>query len=165
MYHGAGTGPTITVNTHVNVQADHATVAHNISRDAITLLKNTDNILPLSESDIIRVFGTDAGANSAGMNGCSDRGCDQGVLGMGWGSGENISVFSVHIHSSQERFVDKGAGTVDYPSLSLPIDAISARASNVDSILTDSVTSAVTSMASTANANCIVFINSDSGER
>jgi len=31
------------------------------------------------------VFGEDAGDNTLGPNGCSDRGCDNGTLAMGWG--------------------------------------------------------------------------------
>ncbi|RPB08473.1 hypothetical protein P167DRAFT_608728 [Morchella conica CCBAS932] len=140
-YKGSNSGASVLVNSHINVQADHADIARAVARDAITLLKNEGSVLPLKSSDVIRVFGSDAGPNPSGPNGCVDRGCNQGVLGMGWGS-----------------------GTADYPYLSTPIDAITARASNTQSILTDAVTSAITTMASTANAKCLVFISSDSGE-
>jgi len=43
--------------------------------------------LPLHGSEVLTaVIGDDAGANVYGPNGCSDRGCDMGVLGMAWGS-------------------------------------------------------------------------------
>lgn len=82
LYPGAGTGPQVTVNTHVNVQANHSNIAFEVARDAITLLKNDGNLLPLKTSDVIRVFGSDAGPNPSGMNGCTDRSCDQGVMAM-----------------------------------------------------------------------------------
>lgn len=85
MYKGANTGASIRVNSHINVQGTHATTARAVARDGIALLKNTGNVLPLAASDVIRVFGSDAGANPSGPNGCVDRGCNQGVLGMGWG--------------------------------------------------------------------------------
>lgn len=93
MYRGANTGPSIQVNKHINVQGTHATVARSVARDGITLLKNTGNVLPLATSDVIRVFGSDAGPNPSGPNGCTDRGCNQGVLGMGWGVRHRLQCF------------------------------------------------------------------------
>jgi beta-glucosidase-like glycosyl hydrolase len=58
---------------YVNVQADHFKVARNISREAITLLKNANNTLPLSTSDTLKIFGSDAENNPAGPNACSER--------------------------------------------------------------------------------------------
>jgi beta-glucosidase len=46
-----------------------------------------------------------------------------------------------------------------------PISAISARARDVQSILKDNVTAAVTKMARAKNARCLVFISSDAGEK
>lgn len=69
------------------MQADHASVARTISREAITLLKNANNTLPLPTSASLKIFGSDAQNNPDGPNACSQRGCDTGVLGMGWGSG------------------------------------------------------------------------------
>ncbi|RPB03455.1 hypothetical protein L873DRAFT_1826144 [Choiromyces venosus 120613-1] len=138
---GANAGPTIRVNSHVNIQGSHAAIARAVARDSITLLKNTGNVLPLTTSDVIRVFASDACPNPGGMNSCTDRGCNQGVLGMGWGS-----------------------GTADYPYLTTPIEAITGKASNVQSILTDPVTTQVTDMAKIASAKCLVFISSNSGE-
>ncbi|KAF8536866.1 glycoside hydrolase family 3 protein [Trichophaea hybrida] len=145
LYKGANTGPIVRVNEHIDVRANHGTVARAVARDAITLLKNTNNILPLKASDKIRVFGSDAGPNTGPMGGnsCPDRGCNNGVLGMGWGS-----------------------GTADYyPDISTPISEISARARDVQSILKDNVTAAVTKMAKAENAKCLVFISSDAGEK
>lgn len=84
-YKGSNSGASVLVNSHINVQADHADIARAVARDAITLLKNEGSVLPLKSSDVIRVFGSDAGPNPSGPNGCTDRGCNQGVLGMGWG--------------------------------------------------------------------------------
>jgi beta-glucosidase len=87
MYYGANAGPTIKVNDHIDVRGNHGDIARAVARDGITLLKNDGNVLPLKTSDVIRVFGSDAGSNPSGGNSCTDRGCNSGVLGMGWGSG------------------------------------------------------------------------------
>ncbi|CZR54356.1 probable beta-glucosidase 1 precursor [Phialocephala subalpina] len=137
-YPAALLSPTCVTNQYVNVQADHATVARNVSREAITMLKNDNKTLPLSTTGSFKVFGTDAEANPNGINSCNQRSCDEGVLGMGWGS-----------------------GTANYPYLDAPIDAIKRRAANVTYYATDSFPSSAT----VANGDiAIVFINSDSGE-
>jgi beta-glucosidase len=88
-YPGALFSPTCVTNEYVNVQADHAIAARNISREAITLLKNDDNMLPLSVDATLKIFGQDAQNNPNGINSCSGKACDTGVLGMGWGSGKS----------------------------------------------------------------------------
>ena len=137
-YPAALISPTCVTNQYVNVQADHATVARNISREGITLLKNANNTLPLSTSAVLKVFGTDAENNPNGINSCSERACDEGVLGMGWGS-----------------------GTANYPYLDAPIDAIKRKAVNVTYYATDSFPSGITAVTGDI---AMVFINSDSGE-
>lgn len=86
-YPGALFSPTCVTNEYVNVQADHAKVARKVSREAITLLKNDNKTLPLSTSAVLKIFGSDAQNNPDGVNACTQRSCDTGVLGMGWGSG------------------------------------------------------------------------------
>ena len=87
-YPGALISPTCITNQYVNVQADHANVAKIISREGIAMLKNNNGTLPLSPQAALKIFGTDATNNPNGINSCSYRACDAGVLGMGWGSGE-----------------------------------------------------------------------------
>lgn len=116
MYKGANTGPSIQVNKHINVQGTHATVARSVARDGITLLKNTGNVLPLAASDVIRVFGSDAGPNSSGMNGCTDRGCNQGVLGMGWGVCNEFSCVSMTQANEKSNIVWNGRLSISYYS-------------------------------------------------
>lgn len=130
--------PSGVTNEFVQVQADHDVVARQISQDAITMLKNDGGILPLSPSQYIKVFGTDAQKNPDGINSCTDRNCNKGTLGQGWGS-----------------------GTVDYPYLDDPITAITAAASNVTFYNTDSFPSIGQVSASDV---AIVFISSDAGE-
>lgn len=95
-YPGALIWPTCTTNEYVDVQAGgaHAAVSRNISREAITLLKNANNALPLSTSSPLKVFGTDAENNPNGLNSCNDRACDTGYLGTGWGSGKLLTLAS-----------------------------------------------------------------------
>jgi beta-glucosidase-like glycosyl hydrolase len=69
------------VNWHVDVRGDHASLIRNIGARSTVLLKNLNNTLPLSKPKSVAVIGEDAGPNSLGPNGCSDRGCDNGTLG------------------------------------------------------------------------------------
>lgn len=79
--------PTL-INEHVDVRAEHGRLIRQMGADSTVLLKNTNNTLPLTGKEkLIAVFGSDAGDNPYGPNGCSDRGCDNGTLGMAWGSG------------------------------------------------------------------------------
>ncbi|KAG5961069.1 hypothetical protein E4U58_004413 [Claviceps cyperi] len=131
--------PIRVVNQFVPVQADHDVIARQVAQDAITLLKNTDHLLPLNASRPIKVFGTDAKANADGPNACADRKCNKGTLGQGWGS-----------------------GTVDYMYLDDPVTAIQARAKDVKFYNSDSFPGTIDS--STDDDVAFVFITSDSGE-
>lgn len=131
--------PSGVVNEFVQVQADHDVIARQIAQDAVTLLKNDDNTLPLSPSSVFKVYGTDAQANPDGPNACSDRSCNKGTLAQGWGS-----------------------GTVDFMYLDDPISAIKARAANVTYFNTDSIP--LFHPTPGKDDIAIVFISSDSGE-
>lgn len=78
-WNGGGGGP--------DVQGTHKTVARQVARDGIVLLKNVDNALPLNKPASLAVIGSDAIVNPSGANACTDRGCNTGTLAMGWGSG------------------------------------------------------------------------------
>jgi len=138
LYPGSVFSPTGVVNEFVNVQGNHAEVARNVARDAITLLKNTDAILPLSKNARLKVFGTDAEKNPDGINSCADQGCNKGTLGMGWGSGSSR-----------------------YPYLNSPIDALKDRGANYTFFNTDSFPS---NSQPSASDIAIVFVSADSGE-
>ncbi|KAG5951184.1 hypothetical protein E4U53_003595 [Claviceps sorghi] len=131
--------PTGIVNQFVPVQADHDIIARQVAQDAITLLKNTDNLLPLSTSRPLRVFGTDAKTSSDGPNACADRSCNKGTLGQGWGS-----------------------SAVNYMYLDDPLTAIQARAKDVKFYNSDSFPRAIDTP--TDDDVAVVFITSDSGE-
>ncbi|KAM3511021.1 hypothetical protein MY11210_005357 [Beauveria gryllotalpidicola] len=131
--------PSGVVNQNIDVRANHDVVARQVAQDAITLLKNEDGLLPLSEGQSIKVFGTDAAKNPDGPNACADRNCNKGTLGQGWGS-----------------------GTVDYTYLDDPIGALKARVKNVTLYKTDSIPLELPKP--TDDDVAIVFISSDSGE-
>lgn len=59
-----------------SVASTHKTVVRSIAGEGIVLLKNRNNILPLSNPSGLAVIGSD-----------SIVGCDTTILGMGWGSG------------------------------------------------------------------------------
>ncbi|KAF4213854.1 hypothetical protein CNMCM5878_009916 [Aspergillus fumigatiaffinis] len=128
---------------NVDVTADHATVARAVARDSIVLLKNDQRTLPLRKPKSLAIVGLDAIVNPAGPNACSDRGCNNGTLAMGWGS-----------------------GTAEFPYLVGPLDAIQKRAAADGTKIIPSTTDDPTAGASAAAAaeTAIVFINSDSGE-
>ncbi|KAF7715862.1 Beta-glucosidase [Penicillium ucsense] len=138
IYPGALFSPSGIVNQYVDVQGDHKVTARAVAREAITLLKNENNVLPLATNASLKVFGTDAGANPDGLNSCSDMGCDKGVLSMGWGS-----------------------GTARLPYLNTPQEGIANVTQNAKFYLTDSFPSGVTAQAEDI---AVVFINADSGE-
>ncbi|KAI1497586.1 glycoside hydrolase family 3 protein [Biscogniauxia marginata] len=138
LYPAALFSPVGVVNEYVNVQADHWKVAKAVAQEAITLLKNDGGLLPLSTSSPLFVFGTDAQADPKGVNSCTDKSCNRGLLGMGWGS-----------------------GSANYPKLDDPIGSLRRKAANVTYYATDSFPSVA---APAAGDVAIVFINSDSGE-
>ncbi|CAG8877696.1 unnamed protein product [Penicillium nalgiovense] len=135
---GALFSPSGVVNQFVDVTSNHNVTARAVAREAITLLKNDMDILPLHSDDSLKVFGTDAGGNPDGLNSCADQGCNKGVLTMGWGS-----------------------GTARLPYLITPQEAISNITENAEFHITDKFPSDVT-----ANPNdiALVFISADSGE-
>lgn len=138
IYPGAVFSPSGVVNQYVNVQGNHNVTARAVAREAITLLKNDNGLLPLRRDDSLKIFGTDAGGNPDGLNSCSDQGCDKGVLTMGWGS-----------------------GTARLPYLITPQEAIANITKNAEFYLTDSFPPDVTARPKDI---AVVFINADSGE-
>ncbi|KAJ5780789.1 CAZyme family GH3 [Penicillium paradoxum] len=127
----------------IDVTADHASVARVVARDSIVLLKNQRHALPLRRPKSLAIIGQDAIANLNGPNACVDRGCNNGTLAMGWGS-----------------------GTSEFPYLIAPFDAIQTRAKKDGTKIIQSTTDDTTAAASAAAAaeTAVVFINADSGE-
>ncbi|MCJ1356385.1 MAG: hypothetical protein MMC33_006380 [Icmadophila ericetorum] len=133
------------INEHVDVRGDHGNLIREIGSASTVLLKNTNNVLPLTGKEkFTAVFGSDAGDNTDGPNGCSDRGCDQGTLAIGWGS-----------------------GTANFPYLVTPATAIQNEVVGnnavFQAIFDNYDTSAIQALAGQATV-AIVFANSDSGE-
>ncbi|RDL40714.1 putative beta-glucosidase 1 [Venustampulla echinocandica] len=133
------------VNWHVDVRGDHGALIRNIGARATVLLKNVNNTLPLSRPKFVAVIGEDAGPNLQGPNGCADRGCDDGTLGMAWGS-----------------------GSANFPYLVTPDSALQAQAladgTRYESILDNYATPQIKALVSQTDATTIVFVNADSGE-
>ncbi|TVY83615.1 Beta-glucosidase A, partial [Lachnellula suecica] len=133
------------INWHVDVRGDHGDVIREIGARSTVLLKNTNNALPLSKPKFVAVIGEDAGPNQYGPNGCSDRGCDNGTLGMAWGS-----------------------GSANFPYLITPDSALQTQAiadhSRYESVLDNYATSEIEALVAQADVTTIVFVNADSGE-
>ena len=133
------------INEHVDVRQEHADLIRQIGSASTVLLKNTNNALPLTGKEkFTAVFGDDAGDNPYGPNGCPDRGCDNGTLGMAWGS-----------------------GSANFPYLVTPETAIQNEILSNNGVF-QSITNnfagmQIQQLASQASV-AIVFVNADSGE-
>lgn len=133
------------INEHVDVRQEHADLIREIGSASTVLLKNINNTLPLTGKEkFTAVFGDDAGDNPYGPNGCSDRGCDNGTLGMAWGS-----------------------GSANFPYLVTPETAIQNEILSNNGVF-QSITDGFAGMQVQALAGqasvAIVFVNVDSGE-
>lgn len=133
------------INHHVDVrQPDHAHLIREIGAKGTVLLKNTGS-LPLDKPKFLAVIGEDAGPNPRGPNSCADRGCNEGTLAMGWGS-----------------------GTANFPYLVTPDAALQAQAiqdgSRYESILSNYALDETRALVSQEDATAIVFVNANSGE-
>lgn len=130
-------------NIQADVQEDHKDNVRAVARDGIVLLQNTDSILPLSKPKKLALVGSAAVVNPDGPNACTDRACNTGALGMGWGS-----------------------GTTEYPYFTAPYDALENQTSADGTVLTLSSSDSTSNVSSTVSGAdvAIVFITSDSGE-
>ncbi len=131
------------ININANVRGTHEENVRAVARDGIVLLKNDNGVLPLQKPGKLALVGSAAAAGNHAKNACSDRGCNEGALGMGWGS-----------------------GTADYPYFISPEDAISKRAQQDGTQVSTSASDSPGNMGSVVSGAdaAIVFITSDSGE-
>src|SRR5579862_6505611 len=138
------------VNQHIDVRHDpkigsHAALVREVAAKSVVLLKNLNSTLPLKNPRQIAIIGEDAGEAPYGPNGCADRGCDEGTLAMGWGS-----------------------GTANFPYLVTPLTGIQNQAlldGTVVSSVTDNYAYYQINTTVSAAEVAIVFVNADSGEQ
>lgn len=106
----------VIVNKFVEAESgDSKKIARQVAAEAITLLKNDDQILPLDASlssiraagsvKKIALVGDDAGPGK-GPNYCDDRACNQGTLAVGWGSGATEFTYLVNPLSAINKTLD-----------------------------------------------------------
>lgn len=153
-----GDNTTAVVNKFINVQGSgkefHGHLAREIAAEGTVLVKNVDNILPLSRSGPPRepsdsryrigIYGEDAAIHPFGPNACEDRDCNEGTLASGWGS-----------------------GAVEFPYLIAPFDALESNFNHTAVELSLAATNDLPEHIVVDIANkdlCIAFINADSGE-
>ncbi|OTB07246.1 glycoside hydrolase family 3 protein [Hypoxylon sp. CI-4A] len=134
------------INWHIDAdpEREHGDLIREIGAKSTVLLKN-EGALPLKKPKFLAVIGEDAGPNPLGPNGCSDRGCDQGTLALGWGS-----------------------GSADFPYLITPIDALQYQAlddhTRIEAVLNNSAWDTTKALITQEGATALVFVNADSGE-
>jgi beta-glucosidase len=138
------------VNQYVNPQGDHGDLVRRVAAEGTVLVKNTDNLLPLSREGRkegqkyrVGVFGEDARLPRDGINKCPDQSCNEGTLASGWGS-----------------------GAVDFPYLVEPMSAIRNAFNNESVYVTDWLENKLPRQKEIVEDQdlCIVFVNSDAGE-
>ena len=139
------------VNWHVDVRADHAKLIRETAAKGTVLLKNVNKALPLASPSFVAVFGEDAGAAAGGPNTCPDRGCDNGTLAMGWGSGTSNFPYLVTPDAALQSKVLADGGRYESVTNNWDFTNIAALARAPPSAGHD-------------DKVCIVFGNADSGE-
>ncbi|KAF3923256.1 Beta-glucosidase [Orbilia brochopaga] len=131
------------VNGNVDVRGAHGALIREVAAKGTVILKNNGS-LPIIRPRQIAVFGSDATDNPKGPNGCNDRGCADGTVAMGWGS-----------------------GTANFPYLISPLTALQNKAYQDNSVIQwvvdDYATDAMTATARQADV-CLVFVKAQSGE-
>lgn len=147
-YYYGSQGPIVQVNEHVDVRGNHSTLIRQMGAASTVLLKNS-GVLPLTGLEqLTAVFGEDAGANTNGPNYCSDRGCDNGTLGMAWGSGSANFAYLVTPDTAIQNEVLGHGGAYESVLDNWDLDTVSALAKRVSDV----------------QGVCLVFGNSNSGE-
>lgn len=161
---GSDDETTAVVNHFVDVQRmggySHSSLVRRIAAEGTILLKNEGDILPLSRDGLpqsthvtkisgrkykVAIFGEDATLAKNGPNACSDRGCNEGTLASGWGS-----------------------GAVEFPHLVSPLMALQhafhSVSVDVAAFPTNDLPSASKNGGIEDQDLCIVFANADAGE-
>lgn len=148
-YYYGSQGSWVKVNEHVNVQSNHSKIIREVGARSTVLLKNSGNVLPLAGNEqLTAVFGEDAGSNPLGPNYCSDRGCDNGTLGMSWGSGSSNFPYLVTPDTALQTEVLANGGSYESVLDNWDLDTVAALARRANDV----------------NGVCLFFANADSGE-
>lgn len=146
LYYASPNSPIGRVNEYVAVRQNHKQIIRDIGASSLVLLKNLKGALPLTgEERLLGLFGNDAGSNPYGVNGCHDRGCNNGTLGQGWGSGSFIFPYLITPEQALTHYVTQNTGGA--------ISTITNEYADVQ----------IANLASQATAS-LVFVNSNSGE-
>lgn len=122
-------GEWTTVNEFVDVQRNHFSIVHRIGADSIVLLKNEGSLPLTGKERNVAILGNDAGSNPDGANGCPDRGCIQGTLAMGWGSGTSNFPYLITPEQTIQQEVIRKRGSVYAVTDNYALDKVNKTAS------------------------------------
>ena len=174
LHHFSGENITGVVNKFIDAQGVgedfHGRLVKEIAVEATILLKNEDNVLPLNRKGAeglptdqtynVGIFGEDAGPGQ-GPNFCEDRGCNQGTLASGWGSGKANGIFFALRGSGTNKLL----GAVEFPYLVTPYQALESEFDRKYVNITEHLSNSIPTKSTIAGQDlCLVFVNSDSGE-
>ena len=154
------------INYHVDVRDEHASLIRDIGARAAVLLKNVNNALPLNKPKFLAVLGEDAGSNQYGPNGCPDRGCNNGTMAVGWGSGTasypcELMAFVKDCKIEGLSDLEKKTDLVT-PEMALMNQALQDR-SVIQTVTNNYATNQIQAVASQADI-ALVFVSANSGE-
>lgn len=120
-------GPIVQQNWHIEARSKLSDkVALNVAREAIVLLKNCGQNLPVSRTDGVRnifIGGNGAGLDPNGFN-CKDQKCVQGTMSSGWGSAAVNNPFIVTPYEALSEKAKAQGMTVNFASATDDLDQV-----------------------------------------
>lgn len=128
-------GPIVQQNWHIEARSKFSDqIALNVAREAVVLLKNCGQNLPVARSDGIRnilIAGVGAGLDPNGYN-CKDQRCVDGTMTSGWGSAAVNNPYVVTPYEALTEKAKEQGITVNFASETDDLDQVEHYSSIAD---------------------------------